>query len=52
MDNWILSMNGITKVFPGVKVVPTMLLQPVTIDKSNTMKTLLAAKYYTAAQMQ
>jgi putative multiple sugar transport system substrate-binding protein len=36
----------------GVKVVPTMLLQPVTIDRSNTMKTLLAAKYYTAAQMQ
>jgi len=36
----------------GVKVVPTMLLQPVAIDKANTVKTLLAAKYYTAAQMQ
>jgi putative multiple sugar transport system substrate-binding protein len=36
----------------GVKVVPTMLLQPVAIDKANTLKTLLAAKYYTAAQMQ
>jgi len=36
----------------GVKVVPTMLLQPVLIDKSNTKQILLAAKYLTAAQMQ
>ena len=36
----------------GVKVVPTMLLQPVLIDKSNAKQTLLDAKYYTEAQMQ
>jgi len=36
----------------GIKVVPTMLLQPVLIDKSNAKRILLAAKYYTAAQMQ
>jgi putative multiple sugar transport system substrate-binding protein len=36
----------------GVKVVPTFLLQPVEIDKSNYEKILLDAKYYTAAEMQ
>ena len=36
----------------GVKVVPTMLLQPILIDKSNARKVLLDAKYLTAAEMQ
>jgi putative multiple sugar transport system substrate-binding protein len=36
----------------GVMVVPTMLLQPVSIDKANVKKTLLNAKYYTEAEMQ
>jgi putative multiple sugar transport system substrate-binding protein len=35
----------------GVKVVPTMLLQPVAVDKSNIKQTLLDAKYYTDAEM-
>ena len=36
----------------GVKVVPTMLLQPASIDKTNIEQVLLDAKYYTKAQMQ
>jgi putative multiple sugar transport system substrate-binding protein len=36
----------------GLKVVPTELLQPVEIDKTNVKKILLDAKYYTEAQMQ
>jgi putative multiple sugar transport system substrate-binding protein len=35
----------------GIKVVPTMLLQPVPCDKSNCKKILLDAKYYTDAQL-
>jgi putative multiple sugar transport system substrate-binding protein len=35
----------------GVKVVPTFLLQPVEIDKSNYKSVLLGAKYYTAEQL-
>ncbi len=35
----------------GVKVVPTMLLDPVSCDKSNIKKILLDAKYYTEAQI-
>ena len=35
----------------GNKVVPTMLLQPVAIDKSNVKQVLLDAKYYTEAEM-
>ena len=35
----------------GVKVVPTMLLDPVSCDKSNIKKVLLDAKYYTEAQI-
>lgn len=36
----------------GVKVVPTMLLQPASIDKTNVKQVLLDAKYYTAAELQ
>ncbi|MCC6495221.1 MAG: sugar-binding protein [Propionibacteriaceae bacterium] len=35
----------------GVMVVPTMLLQPVSLDKSNVKQTLLDAGYYTADQL-
>ena len=35
----------------GVKVVPTMLLQPVLVDKSNIKQVLLDAKYYTESQL-
>ena len=35
----------------GVKVVPTYLLQPVEVDKSNVKQVLLDAKYYTAEEM-
>jgi len=36
----------------GIKVVPTMLLQPSSVDKANITQVLLDAKYYTAAEMQ
>ena len=35
----------------GVKIVPTMLLEPVSIDKSNAVEVLVAAGYYTKAQL-
>jgi len=43
--------NDNTSYNNGVKVVPTMLLQPTSVDKANIQKVLLDAKYYTAAQM-
>jgi len=43
--------NDTTSYNNGVKVVPTMLLQPIAIDKSNVRQILLDAKYYTAAEM-
>lgn len=36
----------------GVKVVPTMLLQPISIDEATIKQVLLDAKYYTEAEMQ
>ncbi|GAA0365482.1 multiple monosaccharide ABC transporter substrate-binding protein [Actinoallomurus spadix] len=36
----------------GVKVVPSMLLQPVTVYKDNVQKTLIDTGYYTAQQVQ
>jgi putative multiple sugar transport system substrate-binding protein len=36
----------------GIKVVPTMLLQPVSIDKSNAVDVLTKANYYTADQLK
>jgi len=47
-----VATNDTTSYNNGIKVVPTMLLQPVLIDKSNAKKTLLDAKYLTAAEMQ
>ncbi|HEY5249762.1 MAG TPA: multiple monosaccharide ABC transporter substrate-binding protein [Dermatophilaceae bacterium] len=46
-----VTSNDTTSYNNGVKVVPTMLLQPVSIDKANIKKILLDAKYYTAAEM-
>jgi putative multiple sugar transport system substrate-binding protein len=36
----------------GVKVVPSMLLQPVTVYKTNVQKTLIDGGYYSAAQLK
>jgi putative multiple sugar transport system substrate-binding protein len=36
----------------GIKVVPTMLLQPVSIDKTNAVDILTKANYYTADQLK
>jgi putative multiple sugar transport system substrate-binding protein len=46
-----VTVNDTTSYNNGVKNVPTMLLQPVAIDKANVKDTLLGAKYYTAAEM-
>ena len=46
-----VTVNDTKSYNNGVKVVPTMLLQPVSVDKSNIKKVLLDAKYYTAAQI-
>jgi hypothetical protein len=45
-----VTIKDTTSYNNGVKVVPTMLLQPVLIDKSNAKQTLLDAKYYTEAR--
>ena len=47
-----VTTNDTTSYNNGVKVVPTMLLQPVLIGNANARTTLLAAGYYTAAQMR
>ena len=47
-----VATNDTTSYNNGIKVVPTMLLQPVSIDKANIKQVLLDAKYYTAAQLQ
>ena len=46
-----VTVNDTTSYNNGVKNVPTMLLQPVAIDKANVKQILLDAKYYTAAEM-
>ena len=35
----------------GVKTVPTFLLQPVNVDKSNYQRVLVEGGYYTADQL-
>ena len=42
-----MTVNDTKSYNNGIKVVPTMLLQPVAIDKSNVKQILLDAKYYT-----
>ena len=36
----------------GIKVVPTQLLQPVSVDKANIVEVLSKAEYYTEAEMK
>jgi len=47
-----VTVNDTKSYNNGLKVVPTELLQPVEINKSNVKQVLLDAKYYTDAQMQ
>jgi putative multiple sugar transport system substrate-binding protein len=44
-------VNDTTQYNNGVKVVPTFLLQPVNVDKSNYQRILIDGGYYTAAQV-
>jgi putative multiple sugar transport system substrate-binding protein len=46
-----VTTNDTTSYNNGIKVVPTMLLQPVAIDKANVKQIMLDAKYYTVAEM-
>ena len=54
MSNTILEMQGITKTYNnGVKVVPSFLLKPVTVDKANWKQVLVTGSgYYTEAQVK
>ncbi len=45
-------VNDTTTYNNGVKVVPSYLLQPVSVDKSNYQVTLVDSGYYTQAQVQ
>jgi len=44
-------VNDTTQYNNGVKVVPTFLLQPVGVDKSNYRRVLVDGGYYTAAEI-
>jgi putative multiple sugar transport system substrate-binding protein len=44
-------VNNTTDYNNGVKVVPSELLQPVTVYKDNVQKTLIDTGYYTAKQL-
>lgn len=44
-------VNDTTTYDNGVKVVPSYLLQPVSVDKSNYQKVLVDSGYYTSAQL-
>jgi putative multiple sugar transport system substrate-binding protein len=50
-QNKPVTVNDTKSYQNGVKTVPTMLLEPVPIDRKNARKVLLDAKYYTAAQL-
>jgi putative multiple sugar transport system substrate-binding protein len=50
-QNKKVDVNDAKSYDNGVKVVPTYLLQPVEVDKSNVKQVLLDAKYYTAEEM-
>jgi putative multiple sugar transport system substrate-binding protein len=45
-------VNNTTDYNNGVKVVPSYLLQPVPVDKTNYQKELVDSGYYTAAQLR
>jgi putative multiple sugar transport system substrate-binding protein len=44
-------VNDTTTYDNGVKIVPSYLLQPVSVDKSNYQKVLVDSGYYTSAQL-
>jgi putative multiple sugar transport system substrate-binding protein len=44
-------VNNTTDYNNGIKVVPSLLLQPVTVDKNNYKKELIDSQYYTEAQL-
>lgn len=44
-------INDTTQYHNGVEVVPTFLLQPVNVDRSNYERVLVGGGYYTAAQL-
>ncbi|WP_037806333.1 MULTISPECIES: multiple monosaccharide ABC transporter substrate-binding protein [Amycolatopsis] len=46
------AVNNTTDYDNGKKVVPSQLLQPVVVDKSNYQKELLDSGYYTAGQLK
>jgi len=46
-----VTVNDTKSYNNGIKVVPTQLLEPIAVDKSNIKQTMLDAKYYTAEQM-
>jgi putative multiple sugar transport system substrate-binding protein len=45
------TVNDTTQYHNGVKVVPTFLLQPVSVDRSNYQRVLVEGGYYTAAEI-
>jgi putative multiple sugar transport system substrate-binding protein len=45
-------VNNLTDYDNGVKLVPSFLLNPVTVNKSNYEKILVESGYYTAAQLK
>ena len=52
LDKKTVTVNDTTTYDNGVKVVPTYLLDPVTVDKANIEQVLLDARYYTADQLK
>ena len=53
MATAFLQLSSITKTYNnGVKTVPSYLLKPVVVDKSNWEKTLVDSGYYKRAQFQ
>ena len=52
LDKKTVTVNDTTSYNNGVMVVPTQLLDPVSVDKSNIEQVLLDAKYYTADQLK
>ena len=44
-------VNDTTSYDNGVEIVPTLLLEPVAIDKSNAKQVLVEANYYTKEQL-
>ena len=48
----VLEMRSIVKTFPGVKVVPSYLLVPLEVDKTNWEAAVVESGYYTKDQIQ